>query len=170
MDEDVSNTRWLNPYVALSNKLCPRNSLLVAVHHGELIPSLVSALEEDYYADTRAASCHAMRHLLLTAGDKLTDEHRRAVYPELLKRMDDSRNEIRVAGAGVVAAFFDAMPADYDETNTGYLLKGAGGGGRGERGASCIRSASVVHSLHVFSKLRFKILVFSLYTRVSRQC
>jgi hypothetical protein len=23
-----------------------------------------------------------------------------------------------------VAAFFEAMPGDYDETNTGYLLKG----------------------------------------------
>ena len=108
----------------LSNGLCPRNALLVAVHHGELIPTLVGTLEEDYYADTRAASCHAMRHLLLTAGEKLSDEHRRAVYPELLKRMDDSRNEIRVGCAGVVAAFFDAMPTDYDETNTGYLLKG----------------------------------------------
>jgi hypothetical protein len=54
----------------LSNKLCPRNALLVAVHHGELIPTLVGTLEEDYYADTRAASCHAMRHLLLTGGDK----------------------------------------------------------------------------------------------------
>ena len=108
----------------LRNKLCPRNALLVAVHHGELIPSLIGTLEEDFYADTRAASCHAVRHLLLTAGDKLTDEHRRAVYPELLKRMDDSRNDIRIAAAGVIAAFFEAMPADYDETNVGYLLKG----------------------------------------------
>ena len=55
-----------------------------------------------------------------------TDEQRRAVYPNLLKRMDDSRNEIRIAACSAVAAFFEAMPDSYDETNTGYLLKGRG--------------------------------------------
>ena len=108
----------------LRNELCPRRDLLTAIQRGELLPQIGAALEEDYYADTRAAACHALAMLLERCGDRLTDEHRRYVYPELLKRMDDSRDEIRVTCAGVIAAFFRAMPWDYDETNVGYLLKG----------------------------------------------
>ena len=108
----------------LRNELCPRRDLLTAIQRGELLPQIGAALEEDYYADTRAAACHALAMLLERCGDRLTDEHRRYVYPELLKRMDDSRDEIRVMCAGVVAAFFRSMPWDYDETNVGYLLKG----------------------------------------------
>ena len=108
----------------LRNDLCPRRDLLMAIQRAELLPQIGAALEEDYYADTRAAACHALAMLLERCGDRLTDEHRRYVYPELLKRMDDSRDEIRVTCAGVIAAFFRAMPWDYDETNVGYLLKG----------------------------------------------
>lgn len=101
-----------------------RNAVLRAARDGELLASVASAMEEEYYADTRFAACHAMGRTLLVAGLALTDEQRRFVYPELLKRMDDSRDEIRVAAARVVGAFFRAAPKDYDETNVGYLLKG----------------------------------------------
>ena len=84
----------------LRNELCPRRDLLTAIQRGELLPQIGAALEEDYYADTRAAACHALAMLLERCGDRLTDEHRRYVYPELLKRMDDSRDEIRVMCAG----------------------------------------------------------------------
>ena len=108
----------------LRNDLCPKRDLLTAIQRGEILPQIGAALEEDFYADTRSAACHALAMLLTRCGDRLTDEHRRYVYPELLKRMDDSRDEIRIQCAGVVAAFFEAMPFDYDETNVGYLLKG----------------------------------------------
>ena len=101
-----------------------RDAVLRAARDGELLASVASAMEEEYYADTRFAACHAMGRTLLVAGLALTDEQRRFVYPELLKRMDDSRDEIRVAAARVVGAFFRAAPKDYDETNVGYLLKG----------------------------------------------
>jgi dynein assembly factor 5 len=101
-----------------------RNAALRAARDGELLASVASAMEEEYYADTRFAACHAMGRTLLVAGLALTDEQRRFVYPEILKRMDDSRDEIRVAAARVAGAFFRAAPKDYDETNVGYLLKG----------------------------------------------
>ena len=108
----------------LRNDLCPKRDLLTAIQRGEILPQMGAALEEDFYADTRSAACHALAMLLTRCGDRLTDEHRRYVYPELLKRMDDSRDEIRIQCAGVIAAFFEAMPFDYDEMNVGYLLKG----------------------------------------------
>ena len=101
-----------------------RNALLRAARDGELFASVASAMEEEYFADTRFAACVVMGRMVLAAGLALTDEQRRFVYPELLKRMDDSRDEIRIAAAGGVRAFFRAAPKDYDETNVGYLLKG----------------------------------------------
>ena len=101
-----------------------RNALLRAARDGELFASVASAMEEEYFADTRFAACVVMGQMVLAGGLALTDEQRRFVYPELLKRMDDSRDEIRVAAAGGVRAFFRAAPKDYDETNVGYLLKG----------------------------------------------
>ena len=56
--------------------------------------------------------------------DGLADEHRRSLYIALLKRLDDSRNEIRIAACDALSAFLAAAPADYCETNTGYLLTG----------------------------------------------
>jgi hypothetical protein len=37
----------------LSSQLCPRNPLLVAVHHGELIPTLIGCLEVGWYFSRR---------------------------------------------------------------------------------------------------------------------
>ena len=101
-----------------------RNAVLRAARDGELFASVASAMEEEYFADTRFAACVVMGQMVLAGGLALTDEQRRFVYPELLKRMDDSRDEIRIAAAGGVRAFFRAAPKDYDETNVGYLLKG----------------------------------------------
>jgi dynein assembly factor 5 len=83
-----------------------------------------SAMEEDYYADTRLAACYALDGILATIGVELGDERRRAAYPEILKRMDDSRDDVRVAAARCARRFFsDACPMDWDETNCLYFLK-----------------------------------------------
>ena len=119
------------------------NETSASATDGELLPGLASAMEEDYFADTRAAACHAVaealrldaEYVVSKNGDEdrggnaasssaFDDARRRFLYPELLKRMDDSRDAIRVTAADAVGAFFDAMPRDYDETNVGYLLKG----------------------------------------------
>ena len=119
------------------------NETSASATDGELLPGLASAMEEDYFADTRAAACHAVAEALrldaeyvvgkngdedrggnAASSSAFDDARRRFLYPELLKRMDDSRDAIRVTAADAVGAFFDAMPRDYDETNVGYLLKG----------------------------------------------
>ena len=90
----------------------------------QLLPTLHSSLEEDYYADTRLASCHTLEALLLVIGRGLTDDQKRAVYPELLKRLDDSDDKVRIQTCATLEAFVTCLGPDYDDTNTGYLLKG----------------------------------------------
>ncbi|CAD7702584.1 unnamed protein product [Ostreobium quekettii] len=91
---------------------------------GDMLPAVFQALEEDYYADVRHTACYVMEHIILITGGLLTDAHRRALYPELLKRLDDSSNRVRVAACGPLRAFVATMPPDYCSTNTGYLLAG----------------------------------------------
>merc|ERR1711934_434273 len=62
----------------------------------QLLPTLHSSLEEDYYADTRLSSCHALEALLTVIGTRLTNDQKRLVYPELVKRLDDSNDKVRI--------------------------------------------------------------------------
>ena len=55
----------------------------------------------------RASACFILEHLLLAVGPSLTHEQRRLVYPELLKRLDDSNNGVRVAVSGRVGGWMD---------------------------------------------------------------
>ena len=90
-----------------------------------ILPTVITCMDEDFYADTRRASCHLCEQLLLIAGQQsLTDEQRRQLYPALLKRLDDSSDDVRIAACSVLSAFFSTLSSDYDDTNTGYLLKG----------------------------------------------
>lgn len=49
------------------------------------------------YPDVRYAACYVEQQLLEVVGSGLSDEQRRAVYPELLKRLDDSSNKVQAA-------------------------------------------------------------------------
>ena len=104
--------------------LVSREALVSSLRKDLVLAPVFSAMEEDRYAETRRAACHALDGVLATAGADLGDERRRSVYPEILKRMDDGRDEIRVAAARSAWRFFrDACPADWDETNCLYFLK-----------------------------------------------
>lgn len=59
---------------------------------------------------------------MLISGGNLRDEERRMIYPELLKRLDDSSNQVRIAVCASLKAFVRTMPTNYCETNTSYLL------------------------------------------------
>eukprot|EP00899_Mesostigma_viride_P025251 jgi/Mesvir1/5910/Mv00679-RA.1 len=108
----------------LRRRLCSADALLDVLKKGQLLPVLHSCLEEDYFVETRKASCHALEQLLLIVTPVLSDEHRRAIYPELLKRLDDSNDAVRVAVTEAVKAFFGGNFPQYDDTNTGYFVTG----------------------------------------------
>ena len=90
----------------------------------QLLPTIHSSLEEDYYADTRLCSCHTLAALLNCIGTKLTNDQKRLVYPELVKRLDDSSDKVRIQACATLEAFVGCLEPDYCETNTGYILKG----------------------------------------------
>lgn len=110
---------------ALERRLLPLEPLLAAVDDGSLLPLLHQAMDEDWYVDMRASTCFVMEQLLQVAGERLSDAARRAIYPELLKRLDDSNNSVRVATCRALVAFVSGPGgAAYCDTNSGYLAAG----------------------------------------------
>ncbi|KAK3258504.1 hypothetical protein CYMTET_32454, partial [Cymbomonas tetramitiformis] len=90
----------------------------------KLLSVVHTCMEEDYYADTRRVGVYALQQVLLVAGPHLDGEERRQIYPEILKRLDDSNDGIRLATTGCITAFFSTLNQSYDDTNTGYFLDG----------------------------------------------
>lgn len=103
-------------------KLISQSDAAILLSRDDFLPVLHQCLEEDYYADTRYAACHAMAGVLRCAGEELQDESRRAIYPELCKRLDDSNDNNRIAACGALEAFAE-VSSSYDTTNVGYLLE-----------------------------------------------
>ena len=50
---------------------------------------------QDWYTDLRNTACFVMEELMLAVGPDMSEQARRAIYPELLKRLDDSSNQVR---------------------------------------------------------------------------
>ncbi|GAX72982.1 hypothetical protein CEUSTIGMA_g434.t1 [Chlamydomonas eustigma] len=108
----------------LRRSLAPSHVLLNLVASGAVLPPIIQSMDEDWYTDLRNTACFVMRELLLAVGKDFSAEARRTVYPELIKRLDDSNNQVRKAACRALHAFCTSMPSSYCDTNTAYLIQG----------------------------------------------
>ncbi|XP_033630139.1 dynein assembly factor 5, axonemal-like [Asterias rubens] len=81
---------------------------------GELQTQLTSLLE-DGSRSTRLITCRVIQRILALCGSTFDPDRLHTMYMELLKRMDDSSNEIRIAVAKTFETFFKCFPEDYDK-------------------------------------------------------
>ncbi|EDO43349.1 predicted protein [Nematostella vectensis] len=79
----------------------------------DLLTQLNTCLE-DHNETTRLVSCKAMQKLLTSCKDSFDGDLLHSLYPELLKRMDDSNDEIRRVVTSTFLAYFRAFPDGYD--------------------------------------------------------
>ncbi|KAK3735234.1 hypothetical protein QZH41_008428, partial [Actinostola sp. cb2023] len=79
----------------------------------DLLTQINSCLE-DHNQTTRFVSCKALQKLLISCKDCFHGDLLHQIYPELMKRMDDSSDEIRVMVTKTFLAFFRAFPDSYD--------------------------------------------------------
>lgn len=86
------------------------------------VPSCLQSMEEEYYADTRNMACHGVQAMLAGAADALSDEQRRALYPELIKRLDDSNNSVRITVCGALKLYVTRLLSPSDSTAAQYML------------------------------------------------
>mmetsp|Transcript_55727 Transcript_55727/g.124493 ORF Transcript_55727/g.124493 Transcript_55727/m.124493 type:complete len:252 (-) Transcript_55727:184-939(-) len=112
--------------------LPPLTPKAIAEQLDDALPVITSCLDDDL-TETRRLSCCVVDAALAKMGSTLTKEAWvRSLYPELLKRLDDANDAVRVRAcaplASLCAAFrysttYDAS-ANFDKTNYQYLLRG----------------------------------------------
>ncbi|CAN0214737.1 unnamed protein product [Lampetra fluviatilis] len=81
---------------------------------GELLPQAVAVLDEDSKT-SRLLACRALRIVLQLLSEKGCDaDALNKIYPEVLKRLDDASDEVRIAAARCFSAWFGCVGGDYD--------------------------------------------------------
>uniref|UniRef100_A0A8C1EMS0 Dynein axonemal assembly factor 5 n=1 Tax=Cyprinus carpio carpio TaxID=630221 RepID=A0A8C1EMS0_CYPCA len=94
-------------------------SCLLAVLHGvlsveeTLSTQLISALEEDSKL-ARLLACRSLHSLLKLTTQRLNTDSLNKIYPELLKRVDDSSEDVRVEALKSLSTWFSSLGKNYD--------------------------------------------------------
>ena len=79
----------------------------------DLLTQLRSVIEDDN-KQTRLIACRVMTRVFNLAGNSLDHDRLHNMYPDLLKRMDDSSDDVRIAVAVTFQAYFDCFENDYN--------------------------------------------------------
>ncbi|XP_038945322.1 dynein axonemal assembly factor 5 isoform X1 [Rattus norvegicus] len=73
-----------------------------------LMPQVLATLEDDSQT-TRLISCRIISRFLKNSGDTMEPEKFLKVYPELLKRLDDVSNDVRMAAASALLTWLKCI-------------------------------------------------------------
>jgi dynein assembly factor 5 len=117
------------------NRLVPLPSLTAPQLEAQLedaLPVLHSTLDDDN-VETRRLCCGVVESVLEKLGPhRVESERARKLYPELLKRLDDASDAVRLAVCPTFIALIGAMnysqqwseDRNFDKTNFQYMLRG----------------------------------------------
>lgn len=89
----------------------------------QMLDNMKACLDEDYAHDLRFASVVALRHVLDLIGPLMDDEDFRQLYTELIKRLDDAQDGIRIETCKVFEVFFDTISPKWSTGLFEYTLK-----------------------------------------------
>ncbi|CAL1545836.1 unnamed protein product [Lymnaea stagnalis] len=78
-----------------------------------VLTQLITLIEDDNKT-TRLISCRVMTRVFDLMGTDLGQDRLHNIYPELLKRLDDSSDEIRLTMTKTLLAYFDCFQGGYD--------------------------------------------------------
>ena len=78
----------------------------------DLMVQLRAMLEDDNKS-TRLTTCKALSRILALAGTSLEPGRLHNMYPDLLKRLDDSSDEVRIATCQTFLLYLDCFQGDF---------------------------------------------------------
>uniref|UniRef100_A0A2K6N0B7 Dynein axonemal assembly factor 5 n=2 Tax=Rhinopithecus TaxID=542827 RepID=A0A2K6N0B7_RHIBE len=91
-----------------------------------LMPQVLTTLEEDSQM-TRLISCRIINTFLKTSGSMTDPEKLIKIYPELLKRLDDVSNDVRMAAASTLVTWLQCVKGadgkSYYQSSVQYLYR-----------------------------------------------
>lgn len=88
-----------------------------------MLDNMKGCLDEDYANDLRFAAVVALRHIIDMIGPLMEEEDHRELYTELIKRLDDAQDGIRIETCKVFEAFFESLPETWSTGLFEYTMK-----------------------------------------------
>merc|ERR1712118_399612 len=89
----------------------------------DLLPILKSCLDDSWSPDNRMIACLVLACLLNDMQAEITAEQLLEVYPEMLKRLDDSNDKIRTVVCEALSVFFKCLPPKWSRSLYEYILR-----------------------------------------------
>ena len=89
----------------------------------EIVNQLKSCLDDEWANDLRFAALVFLRHLIQYLQPVMDREDYNTVYPELLKRLDDAQDGIRVECCRALEVFFERLPDPWSSSLYEYTIK-----------------------------------------------
>lgn len=89
----------------------------------DLMPILKGCLDDTWSPDNRMFGMLVISCLLSELQAEINGEQLREIYPELLKRLDDSNDKIRAVTCEALSMFFKCMPPKWSKSLYEYILK-----------------------------------------------
>lgn len=89
----------------------------------DLLPILKNCLSDDWSPDNRMIACLVLACLLGELQAEISSEQLREVYPEMLKRLDDSNDKIRAVVCQSLSIFFKCLPPNWSRSLYEYILR-----------------------------------------------
>ena len=84
---------------------------------------LKNCIDDDWANDLRFTSVILIKKLIEYLKDVFDDDDFKEIYPELLKRLDDSQDGIRIATAETFSVFFKHLPDPWSSSLYEYTVK-----------------------------------------------
>uniref|UniRef100_H3DKT4 Dynein axonemal assembly factor 5 n=1 Tax=Tetraodon nigroviridis TaxID=99883 RepID=H3DKT4_TETNG len=121
----LPNLVWRAGRTASAVRTAALSSLLALLHGGSITPGqllclleklspvLLSALEDDARM-SRLFACRSVATVLKLTGKSLHPDALNKIYPELLKRLDDSSEEVRSAGLEAIGLWLSSLTEEYN--------------------------------------------------------
>lgn len=89
----------------------------------ELLTQMRSTLDDDG-RETRLVSCQVLSRIFDLVGDRLHEDHRLYnLYPDLLKRLDDSSDDVRIEATKTFASYFRCLCKKFEVATYGGHLE-----------------------------------------------
>ena len=89
----------------------------------EIVNKMKSPLDDDWGNDLRFASVVFIKTMLKYLQPEMGYDQVTEIYPELLKRLDDAQDGIRVETAAAFEYFFDSIEGKWSDSLYDYTVK-----------------------------------------------
>lgn len=95
----------------------------IYTNFGECVKRLQGCLDDDWANDLRWSSLIAMRHFMLYVKTELQKQDFSEFYADILKRLDDAQDQIRIEACKALEVFFDLLPEYWSSSLYPYTVK-----------------------------------------------